>query len=241
MTATTEARAARPAHCDTCAKPGEPIDWQPGDPVPRRSLLWRALWVPCRILASVVFDFKAYGVPNVPRAGGVLLLTNHQSYLDPVLLAMHLGRPVSFLAKDDLFKVPGLSWLIRNLHAFPVKPNGRDAGPLKESIRLLRSGRVLNIFPEGERSFDGALLPVLPGAALVVRKAKVPVVPCVLDRTYRAWPRGRPLFGRSPVRVLYGEPMTLHDLPSKEIVARVESALRGLMVELRGDPGGPNR
>lgn len=211
------------------------------DPAPRRSLLWRSLQVVCRIVAAVAFDLKVYGRRHVPRDGGVLLLTNHQSYLDPVLLAVHLDRPVSYLAKSELFAVPGLAWLIRSLHAFPVRQGGREVGPMKESIRLLQSGRVLNIFPEGERSFDGRLLPFQPGAALVIRRARVPVVPIVIDRSYRAWPRGQLIFGRSPVRVLVGPPMQLHELDAKRIAATVERTFAEMMLRLRGDAGEANR
>ncbi len=83
--------------------------------------MWRFLQAICRVSTSLLWDLKVYGKANVPGEGGCILAANHQSYLDPVLVAVQLTRPVSFMAKASLFKQGGFSWLIRQLNAFPIQ------------------------------------------------------------------------------------------------------------------------
>src|SRR5512135_3625913 len=112
-----------------------------------RTFVWRFLHAICRIAAVLWFNCRAYGVKNVPRKGGVLLVSNHQSYLDPVLLAIPLPRMVSYLAKSELFEHKALAWLIRSLNAFPVRQGRVDTTAVKEMIRRLRAGELLNLYP----------------------------------------------------------------------------------------------
>ena len=93
-----------------------------------------------RIGTTLLFDLKTFDRHNVPRNGGVILAANHQSYLDPVLVAVHLRRPVSFMAKSELFTNRYFGWLIRTLHAYPVRQGEGDVGAVKETIRRLQEG-----------------------------------------------------------------------------------------------------
>src|SRR5688500_2921282 len=109
-----------------------------------------------RIMLSTFFDLKIWGVDHFPRTGGVLVASNHQSFLDPVVLGVGLPRPLSYMSKSSLFEVhPAFTWLIRSLGAFPVRLAGSAAGAIKETIERLQEGRALNIFPEGSRTEDG--------------------------------------------------------------------------------------
>jgi 1-acyl-sn-glycerol-3-phosphate acyltransferase len=198
----------------------------------QRSLLWRWLQMPCRILTTLLFDLKVYGVRNVPRDGGVLILSNHQSYLDPVLLAVRLYRPVSFLARSTLFR-GGFGVLIRKLHAFPVNQDGFAKAALEETIRRLNEGHVLNVYPEGSRTKTGEIAPVQRGVALILRKAHVPVVIAAIDGSFEAWTKGRKLFKPYPIRVLYGKPMHLGHLRGEEMLRTIETELHRLFNELR--------
>jgi 1-acyl-sn-glycerol-3-phosphate acyltransferase len=200
--------------------------------VPKRTMLWAFLQLLCRALTTVLFDLKVSGERNVPRSGGVLLLTNHQSYLDPVLIGVRLRRPLSYLAKSELFDNPLLGWLIRSLNAFPVRQGRADIGAMRESIRLLQLGHLLNIFPEGSRCEDGRLQPMLPGSALVVKRAKVPVLPVAIVGSFRAWPKHRRFFTPAPIRVRYGKPVRLDHLDTDEITRRVGELIGALVAEL---------
>jgi 1-acyl-sn-glycerol-3-phosphate acyltransferase len=144
-------------------------------PVPlmnQRSFVWKSLQIIARLGTTLMFDLKTYGDENVPKDGGVLLVANHQSYLDPVLVAVHLSRPVSFLAKSELFENPHFGWFIRMLHAFPVRQGEGDIGAVKEIIRRLGEGHALNIYPEGSRTETGEIGRLEKGVALVIRRAR---------------------------------------------------------------------
>jgi 1-acyl-sn-glycerol-3-phosphate acyltransferase len=181
-----------------------------------------------------MFDLKVYGTRHVPKTGGVLLLANHQSYLDPVLLGVRLDRPISYMAKSDLFEGSGFfTWLIRSLHAFPVKLGRGDVGAIKESINRLHEGYVLNIYPEGSRTLDGEIGPIQSGVALVVRRAAVPIVPVVIDGSFQAWKKGSKLFRKHPIRVMYGPPLMIEGLKGPQLVALIDRTLRDMLAELR--------
>lgn len=201
------------------------------DPL-KATLLWRTLRFPARLIAALVFDLKVYGRHHVPRRGGVLLVANHQSYLDPVLLAAYLKRPMSYMAKSELFESPRLRWLIRSLNAFPVKQGTGDFAAVRETIRRLRQGHMLSIFPEGSRSEDGRIAPMLPGAALVVKKAGVPIVPVVIEGSYDAWPKGRRMFRPWSISVMYGAPIDVSGLKADGITQLIDRTLRSMYAEL---------
>jgi len=198
-----------------------------------RSRIWRVLQVLARIVCTILFDLRVYGDRHIPRKGGVLLISNHQSYLDPVLLAVGIDRPLSYMAKSQLFKHRGFAWLIRSLNAFPVEQGAGDVGAVKETISRLQDGHVLNIYPEGSRSEDGQMLPLEKGAGLVVRRAKVPVVPAVIDGSHRAWPKGKKMFRPAKIRVMFGPAMDLSGLGREEIMQKMESTLHQMLADLR--------
>jgi 1-acyl-sn-glycerol-3-phosphate acyltransferase len=203
---------------------------------PQRSLLWRFLQVFARIGTKLMFDFKAWGVHNVPRSGGVLLLANHQSYLDPVLVGVHLYRPISFMAKSELFEGGRFfKWLIESLHAFPIKQNSADVGAIKQAIAKLQEGNILNIYPEGTRTETGEIGPILPGVALVLKRANVPIVPVVIDGSFQAWPSGRKIFHKHPIRILYGPPLNVEGLRPNQIVTLIDQTFREMLIKLRSE------
>src|SRR4051812_8155939 len=152
--------------------------------------IWNFGRMVCRPFCSAMFDLKVYGKEHVPKSGGVLIVSNHQSYLDPVLLGVQIERPMSYLAKSELF-FPGFGPLIRALNAFPVRQGEGDVGAMKETIRRLQEGHMLNIFPEGTRTLTGEIDAIQPGVALVIRRAHVPVIPAVIDGSFKAWPKGQ--------------------------------------------------
>jgi 1-acyl-sn-glycerol-3-phosphate acyltransferase len=205
---------------------------RPIDPV-NPTLAWNFFRMFARLAASTFFGLKAYNTHYVPRRGGVLLVANHQSYLDPVLLGVFLRRHMSYLAKSELFTNKYFSWLIRTLNAFPVKQGTGDVGAVRETIKRLREGHMLNIFPEGSRSLDGEIAPLLPGAALVVKKAGVPIIPVVIEGSFKAWPKGSKLFRAHPVSVMYGPPLDVRGLDARQITDLIDRTLRTMFADLR--------
>jgi 1-acyl-sn-glycerol-3-phosphate acyltransferase len=199
----------------------------------QRSLFWKTLQIPARVLTSLLFNLKVYGLENVPQTGGVLLVANHASYLDPVLVAVRLQRPVSYMAKSELFENRWLSWLIRALHAYPVRKNEGDIGAIREAIKRLNDGYALNMYPEGTRTLDGSVAPLKKGIALIIRKVEVPVVPVAIDGSLQAFGKGRKSIRPGQIRVSYGKPLYFKGLHADEIIETLHRSLVFLLEELK--------
>jgi len=151
---------------------------------------------------------RHFNVPDVRALqGGMLLASNHQSFLDPVLVGMSMPRPLNFLARQSLFRVPGFSALIRALGAHPLRRGRMDAAAIRTMLRLLRGGRWVLVFPEGTRTRDGSLGSFRPGSAELASRAGVPVLPVCIEGAHRAWPRHSALPRPARVAVAYGKPI----------------------------------
>lgn len=206
---------------------------RPSPPRREKTLLWGLSHTVCRCLAAGLFDLRFSGAAHVPRRGGALLLSNHQSFLDPVMLALPLPRPIGYMARANLFDVPVFGRLIRQLNAFPVRRGEGDVAAIREAIRRLREGRIITVFPEGTRTRDGEIGPLEPGVAMIARRAGVPVVPAVIDGAWRAWPRHRKWPRPWPIRVAYGPPLDLTGLNAHEILELIARTLRDMLRALR--------
>lgn len=202
-------------------------------PPPPASRFYKTCHIIARLGATMMFELKSYGIHHVPPRGGVLLVSNHQTYLDPVILGVHLRRPVGFLAKSELFENKHFSWLIRSLNAFPVKRGEGDVGAMKEAIRRLKEGNILTMFPEGTRTKDGEIGPIQAGIALLIRKAQVPVIPAVVDGCLDAWPKGAKMPSRRPIKVMYRPALQVDGLKGGQIVELIGTTLKEMLAELR--------
>lgn len=193
-----------------------------------RALAWLLLTVfgPCRI-----FQGK-----RLPREGGVLLLANHLSDLDPIVVQMASRRPVIFMAKSELFEMRGLGRVIRWFGAFPVKRGEPDREAIKRAVALLQAGHVVCVFPEGQLSESGELQELKPGVALIVRMAKTPVICLGLTRTNAVMPYGKVtprftwgLFSGKWVEARWGEARSFEaHAGADEVMAWAESELKAL-------------
>jgi 1-acyl-sn-glycerol-3-phosphate acyltransferase len=150
---------------------------------------------------------RVFGTRRVPLEGGVLLVCNHQSFFDPLLATLALPRECHFMARDTLFKNRWFRKLIESLNAFPVKRGSADVGAIKQTLRRLKSGALVTVFPEATRTSDGSVRPMQPGVVLIARKAHVPLVPTLILGAYEAWPRQALLPRPAPVIIAYAEPL----------------------------------
>ena len=187
-----------------------------------------------QIIAMVLLGLRWRGTANLPRAGGVLIVANHQSYLDPPLIGSVLGaRHFDFLARAGLFEIRWLRPLITTLHAVPVKENGGDPASIKEILRRLEKGRIVLVFPEGSRTHDGSIGEFKRGVALILRKSECPVLPVAIAGAYESWPRGgKPRLFRGPVVVQVGRPIRHDELLADGVDAAL-TRLRDEVVSLR--------
>jgi 1-acyl-sn-glycerol-3-phosphate acyltransferase len=197
----------------------------------------------CRILCQLVFLYffrgRVFGARRVPVAGGVLLVCNHQSYLDPVLATLALPRECHFMARDTLFRDPRFRRLIESLNAFAIKRGTADVGAIKETLRRLRGGCAVTAFPEATRTADGRLQAMHSGVILVARRAGVPIVPTMILGAFEAWPRSARAPRPRPIVVAYGEPLRPDDMDALDddrSIAVVRERIAGLIERFRSHP-----
>lgn len=196
----------------------------------------------CRVLSATLFELRVFGAQNLPRHGATLFASNHQSLLDPIILGIIQDRVCGFLAKDSLFRVPLLGWLIGRLRAFPIpRESVGSRRALRVCLSLLDRDRGLVFFPEGTRSSDGRLQPLRRGVGLIARRSGARIVPVIMRGTFLAWPRGAILPRPSRVEVHVGEAIHIEEHESLgAFVGRLEGCLRRLAIaagapELVGD------
>ena len=149
-----------------------------------------------RALSRLLLGFHVSGVENIPTEGPFLLCPNHQSYLDAFFLvsALHLRtvRDIFFVGASEYFATPFRRALARLIHLAPVDPDTNLVRAMQAGAFGLRHGRVLVLFPEGERSIDAEVKKFKKGAAILSLHLQVPIVPAAFDGVFDLWPRNRP-------------------------------------------------
>lgn len=190
--------------------------------------------------------WEVTGHEHVPEEGAVLIAPNHISYLDPPLMGCALQRPGWFMAKAELFKIPGFRWLITHMHAYPVKRGVPDRPALKRTFEFLRQGEVVCVFPEGKRSPDGRLGPIEIGIGMLAVKAGAPIVPVAIRGTDRVLPRGARRLYRAKVHVRFGPPIPVPPAGTRAereicqaLTDQLRDRLQALLDEMDGKPPAP--
>jgi 1-acyl-sn-glycerol-3-phosphate acyltransferase len=158
-------------------------------------------------LARVWFRLSAVGAEWVPREGPLLLASNHSSVLDPAMIGAVLPRELDYMAKTELFRVPGFGALIQRLNAHPVDRTGSDSAALRLALRLLGGGRAVLVFPEGTRGTEGQLQAARAGAGMLAVLSGAPVVPVYIRGSGLALPRGAVWPRPRRVTVTFGAPI----------------------------------
>ncbi len=143
------------------------------------------------LLLTVVTGTRIEGAARVPRRGPLLVVANHTSNVDPLLLARAMPRPLAFLAKEELFHPMPWGWALRAAGIIPVRRGHADRQALDAALEVLRAGGALVVFPEGTRSVEGGLQAAQPGAGLLASRSGALVLPVALLGTERLHsPRG---------------------------------------------------
>jgi len=190
-----------------------------------RWLWFQFLRVVCVTWFKLFYRLKVEGREHLPLTGPVLIVANHQSFLDSIIMGIAVGRrPVYSLARRSLFRHV-LGWLIRSVNGIPVERGVADLTAMRRCVEVLRDGMGLMIFPEGTRTETGAVGEFRAGTMMLVKRGKPVVVPLAISGSFEAWPRDRKLprlFGRITAR--FGPPV-----PAEELLAMDETAALALL------------
>jgi 1-acyl-sn-glycerol-3-phosphate acyltransferase len=164
-----------------------------------------------RILAKGYFRLQVKGAEHVPAEEGCIVVANHTSFLDPLLICIAAPRPVHYLTYAYYFYLPHLHWFCKRVYCIPLKKDGKDIGALKTALRQLKQHELLGLFPEGRRSETGQLGQPEPGVALIALKANVPLLPVGIRGAYEAFPKGAKFPRPHPITLTFGPPFRLED------------------------------
>ena len=201
----------------------------------RVDLVWAIGRPTIGLVTRLVAPIRSYGADRMPLQGGVVLASNHFSWLDPAVLGTTSPRTIYYLAKIEAHGVPGLGELIRAFGTLSVRRGESDREAVRRMREIVREGKVLGMFVEGTRQRAGMPGVVQPGAAMVALQEKVPVVPVAIHGTQH-WKVGN----FAPVSVAWGEPLRFDELPRnakgyREASARIQEEIHRLwhwLVEL---------
>jgi 1-acyl-sn-glycerol-3-phosphate acyltransferase len=200
--------------------------------LPRRILndiIYRATHSVSRLVSVFLLDYRIEGQDNMPGEGPVLVLSNHQSTLDPILVGILFRRKLVYLAKKSLFANPLFGFLIRCYDSIPIDRERGGLDGLREILSKLKDGKAVLIFPEGTRSRDGKLLPMKGGFLPVAKRSQAALLPVAVIGGHEIMQKGKLLPRRSAVSAVVGQPIpfeTYSSLSDKEVLALLTKSMQ---------------
>ena len=205
----------------------------------------KSLWYPfVRIIVTIgghlFWHIRFEGRENIPSNGAFLLLSNHQSFLDPILCAIASKRAMSFMARESLFKSKFLSLLMKSLNAIAVRRGESDIVAMKAVVSKLKDGNGVCLYPEGTRTLDGKISKIKPGFGLLTRRGNAGVVPMVIDGMYELWPKGQKYPKRGDVNIMLGRyysPQEIKDAGEEGFAQILTDQMRSMQAQLREKAG----
>lgn len=182
------------------------------------------------VLFKLFYRLSISGKENIPESGAVIIVSNHTSYLDPIVLAVAVSsRPINFMAKEELFSIPVLNILVRKLRAFPVRRGKPDKSAFETALQVLLKSEILGLFPEGTRRRLGRLQlgPGERGAAVIALKSKAPIIPVAIIGTDKVMMEEKKLPRFPKIRVIIGKSFIISDEGDKK--ERINKAVNKIM------------
>ena len=178
----------------------------------------------CWLLLKIFWRMEIIGIENLPESGGLIIASNHVSYLDPAVLVASLNRKIYFITKKEVFKNTFISFILKNMNAFSVDRENVDILAFKKAINILREEKVLGIFPEGTRSSNGELQELKLGAIKIAMKTGIPILPVGITGTHKIYPRGIkfPILFKHKIIVRYGALQHFNKLKLKDKIYQKE-------------------
>lgn len=180
------------------------------------------------------FRGRIYGAEKVPQSGALIAVSNHASDFDPPILSNCLRRPVAYMAKEELFKVPLLKQGIKLYGAYPVKRGTSDRNAIRAAMKALENGWIAGIFLEGTRTRDGRIHHPKLGAALIAAKTQVPLIPVSLWGTEKILRKGSPIPKPVPITIRIGDVIEPPQSTKKEELQAVTERCANIINQLHG-------
>ena len=170
-------------------------------------MFYRAWWVVLSPLIRLYWRIRVVGRENLPRRGGVILASNHQSGLDPVVVGGIVNRPIYWLAKVEYVITPKVAWFFKSVGVIPVNRDAPEHVAIERAADTVGAGKIFGIYPEGTRSPDGRVYKGYTGVARVAEATGAPVVPCGVLNTLEALPKGKIMARPLKCEVRFGPAM----------------------------------
>ena len=187
-------------------------------------------------LVWLMYRVKVYGKENIPENGPVLVLSNHQSFLDIMLCQSWLKRPFYYVPRDTLF-AGFWGWIIDSFYTIPINQEQPGIKSMRAIIDVLKRGHIVCLYPEGARTLDGKINTIKPGFGLLVRRSGATIIPAVIEGAFECWPRGQkfPKIG-GHIGVMYGKPIppdAIEEKGEEAFVKEFNQIMRSMHNELR--------
>lgn len=169
------------------------------------------------VLFKIFFRFKIINIEKVPEKGGVIVVSNHVSHLDPLVIGAAIRhRQATYMAKSGLFKIPLIGAFVKTF-SFPVDRDTPQPSTIKEAVRRLKNGELIVMFPEGGRSKDGSLLDAKRGTGLIAALSGAKVIPAYIDGTNTVLPAGAKFIRLSSIRIIFGDSIETKNRESRRV------------------------
>ncbi|QGJ68368.1 Glycerol acyltransferase [Planctomycetales bacterium 10988] len=185
-----------------------------------------------RLCGVLLYRFRIHGQEHVPKTGSFLVVCNHQSHFDPIVVGSGSPRQLRFIARKSLSKSIFFRVLTIGFSPIPIRRGSSGLDGLREAQKVLEAGEPVVIFPEGTRTPDGHIHGFKPGFVSLVKRAKVPLVPAAIYGAYRIWPRNQKLFSlRGAMELRFGPGLSAEEVENyddRELIAEMEKRVKAL-------------
>lgn len=190
-----------------------------------------------RVLMTLTYRIRVYDLANFPSENRLLICSNHQSFLDPLILGVVCPRPINYLARKTLFRFAPMAWFLKWNDTIAIDREATGIGGMKETLRRIKRGESVLMFPEGTRTPDGELHELMSGFCVLAKRSKATLMPIGFDGAFQAYPRQHKLPRAGHIHVVMGQPIRFEEygsLTDEQVTELLASRIRTSFMAARG-------